>query len=337
MTGLLLAARLLLGAVFVLAGAAKLLDRAGAERALHEFGVPARLARPLRTVLPLVELAAAAALLARVSARWGALVALALLALFSVAIARTVSQGRHPDCHCFGQLHSAPADRAALARNTVLAAIAGFILVAGWSDPGVSAAGWFVRVGPATLAALAAGVAVIALQGWFSWQLLRQQGRLLLRIEQLEADRPVPPAPGLAPGSIAPDFSLASADGRSVSLAQLLDAGQRLLLLFSDTGCGPCRALLPEVAHWHLEHVRALRLVVLSRPTAAASIEPIEQPGWLDVLVDEDSKVRARYGLHGVPAAVLVGSDGRDGATRGARRQCDPRARRHGRRGPDPA
>jgi uncharacterized membrane protein YphA (DoxX/SURF4 family) len=310
MSGLLLAARLLLAAVFALSGAAKLLDRAGARRAAHEFGVPERLAQPVATVLPLVELAAAAAFFAPTTARGGALVAVALLALFSVAIARTLSQDRRPDCHCFGQLHSASAGRAALVRNLLLAGVAGFILAAGWSDPGASAANWLVRLAPAALAAIALAVAVIA-EAWFSWQLLRQQGRLLLRIERLEADRPAPSTPALAPGRSAPDFSLATAGGGRRSLAGLRDAGQPLLLLFSDSSCGPCRALLPEIAHWQVEHARALRLVVLSRTNGAASGEPIEQPGSLEVLEDEDGTVRELYGVHGVPAAVLVGLDGR--------------------------
>jgi uncharacterized membrane protein YphA (DoxX/SURF4 family)/peroxiredoxin len=311
MSGLLLAARLLLAAVFALSGAAKLLDRAGARRAVNEFGIPARLARPVATVLPLVELAAAAALLAPVSTRQGALAALALFALFSVAIARALRQGRRPDCHCFGQLHSAPAGPGTLVRNLLLAGVTGFILAAGWSNPGASVAGWLVGNSPATLAAISAGAALIALQAWFSWQLLRQQARLLLRIELLEADRPALLGPGLAPSRIAPDFSLPRNNGGRASLARLRATGQPLLLIFSDSGCGPCRALLSEIAIWHLKHAQALRLVVLSRPGSAASSEAIEQPRSLEVLVDEDGKVRELYGVHAVPAAVVVGLDGR--------------------------
>jgi peroxiredoxin len=307
----LLAARLVLAGVLTVAAAAKLLDHAGARRAMHEFGVPARLTRPAATVLPLAELAAAAALVGRGSARWGAIGALALLALFSLAIARALSQGRQPDCHCFGRLHAAPAGRAALVRNLVLVGIAGFILAAGWRDPGASATAWLAPLSPGALAAITVGVAVVALQAWFSWQLLRQQGRLLLRIEQLEVDRATPPAPGLAPGSIAPDFTLATADGETRSLTLLRDGDRPLLLLFTDPGCGPCQALLPEIVHWQVEHSRELRLVALSRPNGDASLESIEQSGARDVLVDREGAVREVYGVHGVPAAVLVGRDGR--------------------------
>ena len=57
----LLVARLLLAGVFLVAGVAKLADRAGSRQAIVDFGLPARLATPLGIVLPLAELAVAVA------------------------------------------------------------------------------------------------------------------------------------------------------------------------------------------------------------------------------------------------------------------------------------
>src|SRR5947209_19976636 len=125
---LLLLAGLLLAAVFVVAGLAKLADRAGSRQALVGFGLPAALAAPLGLLLPLAELAVAVALLPAAWAWWGALGALALLLLFVSGIGYNLAHGRQPDCHCFGQLHSAPAGWPTLTRNLVLAAIAGFVV-----------------------------------------------------------------------------------------------------------------------------------------------------------------------------------------------------------------
>src|SRR5215208_6427661 len=122
MTLLLLIARVLLAAIFAVAGVAKLADREGSRRAVVDFGVPSALAAPLALLLPLAELAVAAALLPASTAWWGALGALALLSVFVVGIGINVARGRKPDCHCFGQLHSAPAGWKTLARNGVLAA-----------------------------------------------------------------------------------------------------------------------------------------------------------------------------------------------------------------------
>jgi uncharacterized membrane protein YphA (DoxX/SURF4 family) len=56
----LLVARLLLAAVFIMAGAAKLTDNPGSRHAITDFGLPAALAAPLGVLLPLAELAVAA-------------------------------------------------------------------------------------------------------------------------------------------------------------------------------------------------------------------------------------------------------------------------------------
>ena len=103
---------------------------------MRDFGVPARLATPLGTLLPLAELVVAVALLLPISAWWGGLGALLLLLLFVVGISYNLAQGRQPDCHCFGQLHSAPAGWPTLIRNLVLAAVAGRRARLGQEHPG---------------------------------------------------------------------------------------------------------------------------------------------------------------------------------------------------------
>jgi len=95
----LLIARLVLAVVFVVAGLTKLADRAGSRQTLIDFGVPARLATPGGLLLPLAELVVAVALIPLVSAWWGALGALVLLALFIVGITFNLARGRKPDCH----------------------------------------------------------------------------------------------------------------------------------------------------------------------------------------------------------------------------------------------
>src|ERR671913_1629028 len=139
----LLIARLVLAGVFTLAGVAKLADLKGSRQAIRDFGVPSAIAAPLGLVLPLGELAVAATLLPASTAWWGALGALGLLSVFVVGISINLARGRTPECHCFGQLHSAPAGWKTLARNGVLAAVAGFVLWAGYKGgAGPSALSW---------------------------------------------------------------------------------------------------------------------------------------------------------------------------------------------------
>ena len=86
MPGFVLGVRLVLAAVFAVAGTAKLLDAAGSRAALEGFGVPRAAARPASRVLPVAELAIAAGLLVPASAWWSALAAAGLLAVFMAAI-----------------------------------------------------------------------------------------------------------------------------------------------------------------------------------------------------------------------------------------------------------
>src|SRR5829696_9991753 len=144
MLTIVLVSRLLLAGVFAVAGLAKLADRAGSRQAMIDFGVPTSLASPVGVFLPVAELVVCATLIPGVTAWWGALGALVLLLLFVAGIGINLARGRRPECHCFGQLHSAPAGWKTLARNGALAAVAAFILWQGWNvgDVGPSAIAW---------------------------------------------------------------------------------------------------------------------------------------------------------------------------------------------------
>ena len=111
--------QLVLAAVFVVAGAAKLVDRDGTRRAVADFGAPEPLQAPVAVALPLVELAIAGALFVPALARWAALAALALLLVFCVVIVRALARGSAPDCNCFGGLTQTEVGRGTLVRNLV--------------------------------------------------------------------------------------------------------------------------------------------------------------------------------------------------------------------------
>ena len=293
MTALLIVARALLALLFAVAGAAKLADRDGAAEAARGFGVPARAAGAVALLLPLAELALAAALVPPATAPYAALAAAALLLGFALAIARAMRAGAAPDCHCFGQLHSAPAGRATLLRNGLLAALAGAVAASALLRDGgaPSLTGWLGELSDAALvgfgAALVLGVVLTAF-AWFGVELLRQNGRLLERLDGLEAlvaGAGAAAAP-LGGGVPAPDLPLTDLAGEQVALEELLDERLPLLLVFSDPACGPCRALLPEVAGWQRELSDRLAVAVVGRGEAAEA-----------------------YGVAGTPSAVLIAPD----------------------------
>jgi methylamine dehydrogenase accessory protein MauD len=326
----LFAARLLLAGLFAAAGVAKLADREGSRRAIVDFGVPSALAAPLGLLLPLGELAVAAALIPASTAWWGALGALALLSLFVAGIAANLARGRKPECHCFGQLHSAPLGRKTLARNGVLATVAGILVWQGWQgETGPSVLSWLGALSTAQLLGLIGGLLVLVLLGgqwWFLLHLLGQNGRLLVRIEALEANVASgagTPSPngvahqaeeGLPVGSQAPAFSLSGLFGETLTLNALRASGKPVMLLFTDPNCGPCTELLPQIGRWQEEHVNKLTIALISRGTADENRAKSSEHGLTSVLLQEDWEVSQSYNVGGTPSAVLVSPDGTIGS-----------------------
>ena len=321
----LLIARVLLALVFALAGVAKLADRTGSRQAIIDFGLPRTLATPLGILLPLCELTVAAALIPLATAWWGAIGALVLLLLFVIGIGINLARGRKPDCHCFGQLHSAPAGWKTLVRNGLLAAVAGFVVWQGQEEgTGPSVASLLGALSTAQILAVAVGVAVLgmlAAQWWFLVHLLRQNGRLLVRLEALEerlvAGGGTPPsqnsapASGLPVGTQAPSFSLSGLHGEILTLEALLSLDKPVMLVFTDPHCGPCNALLPEIGRWQAEHSEKLMIALVSRGDPKENRAKPSEHGVQHVLLQKDWEVSEAYQVEATPSAVLIAPDGK--------------------------
>lgn len=315
--------RLLLTGVFLVAAVTKLVNPAGSARAMKEFGLPSRLARPLGYALPLAELVVAALLLF-VSPWWGGLGALALLLLFNAAIALNLVKGRRPDCHCFGQLHSTPVGWKTLLRNVLFALGAGFVVWQGGDAHAVGFAGLvndlsaFQLVALLSITVLAGALAAAA---WVIIHLLRQNGRLLLRVDLIEARLSVAGiAPGLFAadaayeglpvGSPAPSFELPLLSGQRVTLDDLREEGKPALLIFSDADCVPCNALLPEVVYWERQHAPRLTIALVSRGSLDANRAKADAYGLKNVLLQQDREVMDKYQVRGTPSGILIQADG---------------------------
>jgi uncharacterized membrane protein YphA (DoxX/SURF4 family)/peroxiredoxin len=299
MNDALVIARLSLAVVFIVAGVAKLADRSGTRQALTDFAVPHDIAGPLLFLLPAAELATALALVFPTTARWGAAGSLLLLTLFVVGLTRVLRRGEAPDCHCFGQLHSKPASWTTVARNLLLALPAAYVTLTG---PGPSLTSWVASTDTTDLWLIA--TAALAILATTTSVLLRLENRRL---------RSTGGRVGTAPrqiGALAPLFSLPSAAGQVVSLQDLLADDRACLLTFVSPGCGPCAALLPELARWHDTVTERLALTLVA-PVEAMQAEALAREHDLaDVLIDQQSAVMQAYGVTATPSAVLVATDG---------------------------
>lgn len=305
--------QLALAAAFTVAAVAKLADLPGTRGAAESFGVPRRLSPAVAVLLPVVELTIAATLLPAATARWGALAAMALLLVFSAAIVRVLGRGATVDCNCFGGLTQTEVGRGTLIRNLALGLLAAFVAVGVES---VGAFGWVTAPAPGDRLAIVLLVGAVLGLACFSWQLLRQNGRLLLRLDAVEAAGEPPragdgkAAASLAIGTVAPAFSGRDLDGEPVSLESLLTQGRPVALFFTDPGCGACELVLDAVADAQRDRMEDLTVAVLSTG-ATDRIEEKAARFGLDRVVPQDESVLDRYGVIGFPAIVLVDERGR--------------------------
>jgi thiol-disulfide isomerase/thioredoxin/uncharacterized membrane protein YphA (DoxX/SURF4 family) len=323
---LLFLVRLLLSGVFLIAGVSKLFGGfANSRKTLVSFGVPSFFVDPLSIALPFIEVCTGFLLLFNRSAQLGAIAAVALLLVFDAVIAVNLALGKNPPCNCFGQLHSKPIGWDTFARNGILAIIAGGVV-------------WYQRVYPNEsmwplfhslsgtqigLMALAIAVAVaVSVQAILLLQMFRQNGRLLLRIEALEANRMIAPQPvavqpvprGLPIGSQAPRFELPDLQGGTRSLEGFLTQGKPALLLFTSPGCGPCNALMPDVATWQKTLAVDFNLILISDGAHDLNRAKVAEYGLINVLVEKKRKVAEKYNALGTPTAVIVRENGTIGS-----------------------
>ncbi len=292
----LLLARLVLAAIFGVAGVAKLSDLGGSMEAVAGFGVPRRFSRAAGIALPLAELLSAALLLPAATASFGLTIAVALLLAFTIAIGTSMARGQAPDCHCFGQLHSEPAGPRTLARNVTLLAAATAALAVSLSHQGPSALAWVGRLAP--LAASAVVVVALAAAAGAVWYVVRATRATATR------------AQGLSEGTPAPPFALATVDGPEVSLDELLRRGPPVVLVFTDSHCTDCKVLLPELGPVQRDFDHAVTVAVVNAGDPHAVRGLAVQHGLQDVLFDETREVQKAYAVHGAPAAVRVEAPG---------------------------
>lgn len=137
---------------------------------------------------------------------------------------------------------------------------------------------------------------------------LRALGLVNWRLDQLEMTRPSRLGrDGLKPGKRAPDFTLPSARGGDVSLHDF--AGRRLLLVFTQSGCGPCHDIVPELNRLHDkgEH----QVLVVNNGDAESTREwAAKAKARFPVLAQEKFSVSKRYEAFATPFAFLIDEQG---------------------------
>ena len=314
---LFLITRLLLALVFVTSGIAKLRDIRGSIRAMHEFGMPAPLARLAGTGLPVVEILVAFLLVPPPTVWWGAMGAFLLLLVFSIAISYQLARGRRPECHCFGALDSGPIGGKTLIRNGILSMMALAVAIYRWNDVGPPLMAVTSEISATTPLVLVLSAFTLGVGVFHAWITVAVYQRLSRRMTDLTTEvsatnsRTVRRQMGeiLAPiiGEPAPLLELPDLGGNMVDLVTF--RGRELFLVFVRPGCWACDALVPTLVRWdQTAPPNAPLLIAISRGTAEENedLAGMRSP----VLLSPNAAVAQAFGVSGTPAAVCLDANG---------------------------
>ena len=113
-------ASILVGVAFVVAGGSKIAAGASWPAQARGLGAPGWTI----PIVPWVEIAVGALLIAQAVPPWPAVAALVMLVAFTALIVNSLVHGRRPPCACFGAWSAKPIGPGHLARNAVLIVLA---------------------------------------------------------------------------------------------------------------------------------------------------------------------------------------------------------------------
>lgn len=144
-------------------------------------------------------------------------------------------------------------------------------------------------------------VVIVGLFGWAIYDFLSSEGPTELAAEV-----------GIDQGDLAPDFELNTLDGETVKLSDF--RGQKVMLNFWASWCGPCRAEMPDMQKFHENNEGVILAVnLLETETSSTNVDNfIEEFGiTFPVLSDEETVVANIYKAHALPTSYLIDTEGK--------------------------
>ena len=114
-------------------------------------------------------------------------------------------------------------------------------------------------------------------------------------------------------GSLAPDFTLQTIDGREITLSDYAAGeGMPVVLNFWATWCPPCRVEMPYFESAGRLYDGQVAVIGLNQAESAAVMEAFVIKNGLTypMLVDEDMRVNNRYGVINLPTTIFIDRNG---------------------------
>ena len=160
---------------------------------------------------------------------------------------------------------------------------------------------------------------LLAVGGWIGYQLVRQNGRILLRLESIERQIAARRGPseqrrereGLPLRSVAPDFELPDLAGERHNLSEF--RGRDVLLMFFNPKCGFCTKMADDLAAMPIEggNGRAVPVVVTTGDADENRKLVSEHGIRCTVLLQKDMEVASQFRAQGTPMGYRLDAEGR--------------------------
>ena len=138
------------------------------------------------------------------------------------------------------------------------------------------------------------GVLLLALLGF----------ALVQAMDQEKEDK----SPGLKIGVKAPDFALQSIEGEEVKLSSL--KGEKVILNFWATWCGPCKAEMPAIEKFHGNHKDVNVIAVNTDPDADVKGFADQLGLTFPIVLDEEDRTMKNYSVMGIPTTYFIDEQG---------------------------
>lgn len=108
-----------------------------------------------------------------------------------------------------------------------------------------------------------------------------------------------------AEGVIAPDFTLATPDGREIRLADEVSE-HTTVLLFWATWCPYCKALMPHLQSLRMKYGDDVQILAINFREDGDPVGYLEEVGYDFVLLSDGDRVAEQYGVYATPGVFVV-------------------------------
>jgi methylamine dehydrogenase accessory protein MauD len=149
---------------------------------------------------------------------------------------------------------------------------------------------------------------VVLVLGFLLLGTLRAMGLLQWQLKQLQATTPSRVGRnGLPVGKKAPAFGLPSTDGKEIALADF--PGRKVLVVFTQSGCSPCKAIVPELNRL-AERGTYQVLVINNADIDQTRAWAREADARFPVLAQDKYAISKRFEAYATPFAFLIDEQG---------------------------